>query len=136
MRKLLSLFIFVSLSQSAYSTSTDVLKTTPPKKEEAPAAAPAKKEETTVLKVEEKKTININNNTSFKAEQKATKKSFCGKKSGECEKSCNKWLKSQKKSLGKKLLTATCEEERSLYGEEESGCMNYICKGEVEYIIR
>jgi hypothetical protein len=86
-------------------------------------------------------TITINHNVNMRTDQKTETQSFCSKAKEEakarveCVKACKAWLADQKKSLGKKLLTFSCDSGRSLYGQEdkESGCMSYICSGKVTY---
>lgn len=81
--------------------------------------------------------INIKHTLKIEEDREKTKtKTFCAKSAADCAKKCNAWLKAQQKSLKSKVNTSSCSDGRDLYGEEVDHCMNYICEGEIEYMVR
>ena len=63
-------------------------------------------------------------------------KYFCSTTSkDEAEKNCNQWLTAQKQSAGPRVLFASCSQAKYLYGENQQGCMAYLCTGEVKFIL-
>ena len=107
---------------------------------------PETKTSTKIEKIEKKETkhtATFNHNIRFKDETPPTEelhqevKYFCSPTSKEAaEKSCNQWLNAQKKTVGSRVVFSSCSGAQFLYGQEQHGCMAYLCTGEIKFLLR
>ncbi len=63
-------------------------------------------------------------------------KSFCSSSSeSDAKQQCESWLIEQKKNLGERVLTSNCSQGKYLYGKETDGCLAYLSKGEIKFVL-